>query len=175
MRYRRFVPWMLAGAAGLVLASCSEDRAVITAPDVFLAAGDAPPAFGFVTGSGHYTPASGGLRTFSFTVRRMPNGNVTGRFAGVAHLTTIQWSGRLICLVIDGNTAWIGGVYEHSTNAALIGTGFVFKVKDVGEGHGWDPDTTSRAMRGGSDCTIKPEPAPEFWYPVERGNIQVRP
>jgi hypothetical protein len=105
----------------------------------------------------------------------MPDGTVRGRFVGAAHQPggANRWSGALRCLAIDGNTAWIGGIYEHATNPALIGNGFVFKVVDNGEGALATPDFTSRAMRGGSDCTLRPEPDPAFWYPVEAGNIQI--
>jgi hypothetical protein len=177
MRTRTIAPWILASLVGLVEGACSGERDAITAPDALMAVvASAPPAAGSVTGSGHYTQLVGspGWRTFSFTVRRMPDGSVQGRFSGGQHQPTNMWSGRLDCLVIEGNTAWIGGVYEHATNPNLVGTGFVFKVRDVGEGHGSEPDTTSRAMRGSNDCTTKPEPT-MHWYAVEEGNIQIHP
>jgi hypothetical protein len=179
MRTRTILPWILTGAVVFTAGACSEKREAITAPDALrVSAGITPPASGFVTGSGHYMQLveSPGWRTFSFTVRSMPDGGVSGRFSGGRHQPANKWSGRLVCLVIEGNTAWIGGVYEHATNPSLVGNEFVFKVKDVGEGKdpASEPDSTSRAMRGSSDCTTKPEPT-MHWYPVEHGNIQIHP
>jgi hypothetical protein len=180
MRHRTTLPWILAGIVGLAAGGCNEERGAITAPDALLVrAVVPPPASGFVTGSGHYTQLVGspGRRTFSFTVRRMPDGSVQGRFSGGQHQPANKWSGRLVCLVIEGNTAWIGGIYEHATNPDLVGNSFVFKVKDIGEGKapGSEPDSTSRAMRGSSDCTTKPDPVAMNWYAVEHGNIQIHP
>jgi hypothetical protein len=124
-----------------------------------------------VTGSGHYV-TSGGLRTFAFTVRTMSDGSVRGQFSGGNHQTRASWSGSLDCLVIDGTTAWIGGVYERSSNPSLIGSGFAFKAVDHGEGSGAPPDSMSRAMRGGTDCSTRPEPDPAYYYEIF-GNIQI--
>jgi hypothetical protein len=130
-----------------------------------------------VTGSGHYT-ASNGLRTFSFQVRQGIGGVVEGSFQLVGHLHPInRLHGRLTCLSVLGNEAWIGGVYDQATNANLIGTGFGFYVKDNGEGRNMDPDLLRRHVRGQVPeewCSAMPDVSgSEFLYPVEAGNIVI--
>ena len=129
-----------------------------------------------VTGSGHYTPASGNLRTFAFEVKEDAYGGVYGTFQLIGHdQPPARWHGPLTCLSVTGNEAWIGGVYDRSTNPALIGTGFWFYVQDNGEGQGAPPDLVRRHVRSGNaeDCASRPDPTGEFLYPVEAGNIQV--
>jgi hypothetical protein len=157
-------------------AGCGSAGESVAGPDLRKEAAVTSPVTLAVTGSGHYTAAEGQWRTFSFTVRQMPDGTVQGRFAGTAHLPdggVNHWAGPLTCVVVDGTEAWFGGVYERATNPALVGTGFTVKVEDNGEGRRADPDMISRAMRGGSDCTLRPTPNPEFYYQVEAGNIQI--
>ncbi|HEY5546067.1 MAG TPA: hypothetical protein VIK50_08435 [Gemmatimonadaceae bacterium] len=170
MRNSNAVLAVAAIITGLSSGACGTETERIAGPDVMMARvlSAVTPS---VTGSGQYV-LDGMLRTFAFTVRTMPDGSVRGRFSGATHQPLISWSGRLDCLVVDGNTAWIGGVYEHATNPSLVGVGFAFKAVDNGEGASADPDYMSRAMRGGTDCNTRPEPNPLYFYEIF-GNIQI--
>lgn len=173
MRDRIALVGLLAVAAGAAATACGSDAGRVLAPDAAFSHA-AMPTGSLVTGSGNYIGPNA-LRTFAFTVRVMPDGSVKGRFSGASHARPASsWSGPLTCVVVEGNVAWIGGIYEKATNPALVGTGFVFKAVDHGEGVAAVPDSMSRAMRGGNDCTLKPEPNPLYFYEIF-GNIQVHP
>jgi hypothetical protein len=129
-----------------------------------------------VTGSGHYTPASGNLRTFAFEVKEDAYGGVYGTFQLIGHdQPPARWHGPLTCLSVSGNEAWIGGVYDMSTNPALLGTGFWFYVKDNGQGKNAAPDLVRRHVRSGNaeDCASQPDPTGPYLYSIEAGNIQI--
>lgn len=129
-----------------------------------------------VTGSGSYTTSAGNLRTLAFEVRELWDGSVRGTFQLTMHGTTTNTShGPLTCLAVDGNEAWIGGVYASSSNPALEGVEFWFYVQDNGQGHDAAPDLVRRHARSGNadDCASMPDPGTEFLFPVEAGNIQV--
>lgn len=165
-------------AAGLAAGGCAVSEEQILAPDLAHVARSAAVG-AMVTGSGHYwEPIADHWRTFSFTAREMPGGDVKGRFSGGVHGggRINHWSGRVVCLEVDGNVAWIGAIYEHAPiNTGLVGRGFVFKVVDNGEGGLAPPDSISRAMRGGAECTNRPEPGPAFFYEVAGGDVQIHP
>jgi hypothetical protein len=129
-----------------------------------------------VTGSGHYTTGSGSWRTFSFEVRESSDGDVNGTFQLTAHdQPPTRYHGALTCLSVQGNEAWIGGVYDKSSNPAQLGNEFWFYVEDNGQGHGAPPDMVRRHVRSGNadDCASQPDPTGEYLYPIEAGNIQI--
>lgn len=130
-----------------------------------------------VTGSGHYTTSAGALRIFTFEVREESDGAVHGTFqlTGRSSQPPARLHGTLTCLSVVGQEAWIGGVYEHTSNPALVGTGFWFYVRDNGEGQAAAPDLVRRHVRSGNadDCALRMDPGTEFLFPVEAGNVQV--
>ncbi|MGD8321686.1 MAG: hypothetical protein PVJ02_14575 [Gemmatimonadota bacterium] len=130
-----------------------------------------------VTGSGHYTTAAGYLRIFTFEVREASDGTVHGTFQLTAQgsQSPARLHGTLSCLSVVGQEAWIGGVYEHASNPALVGRGFWFYVRDNGEGQGDAPDLVRRHVRSGNadDCALRMDPGTEYLFPIEAGNVQV--
>jgi len=155
-------------------------EAVVAGPDLGLQASNrgvsSAPA---VTGSGHYFNSSGIRRTFSFHVRQDSDGNVHGNFQLVGHnQPPKRWHGPLTCFSVVGNEAWIGGIYEKSTNINLIDTGFGFYVKDNGQGKGSDADLVRRHVRGQDNpedwCSAMPDVSEsQYLFPIEAGNIQI--
>lgn len=131
-----------------------------------------------VTGSGHYTRPNGAWRTFSFQVREMRDGTTRGRFHLVGHeRPQLKLHGRLTCVSVVGDEAWIGGIYERASNPGMVGMGFGFYVKDGGEGRWASPDLLHRHVRGQDPETwcaeMRDLSASEFLYPVEAGNIVI--
>lgn len=131
-----------------------------------------------VTGSGHYVNTRDDWRTFSFHVRQDSDGEVRGGFQMILHRQPpLMFHGRLTCLSVVGNEAWIGGIYEKSSNPSLIETGFGIYVQDNGQGAKARPDKLLRNVRG---------QVPEQWcsemqdvsghgqlYEIESGNITI--
>ena len=176
MKRLLFLPLL---ALSLLLLSCdSQVPGEPMGPDLGLQASNrgvsSAPA---VTGSGHYFNSSGIRRTFSFHVRQDSDGNVHGNFQLVGHdQPPKRWHGPLTCFSVVGNEAWIGGIYEKSTNIDLIDTGFGFYVKDNGQGKGSDPDLLRRHIRGQvpeAYCSVMPDPGSEFLFPIESGNAKI--
>jgi len=132
-----------------------------------------------VTGSGHYVNTLGDWRTISFHIKQGSDGEAHGSFQMVLHRQPpLRFHGRLTCLSVVGNEAWIGGVYEKSTNPALLGTGFGIYAQDNGHGANARPDKLIRNVRN---------QVPEEWcaemrdvsahgqlYDVVSGNITIR-
>ena len=128
-----------------------------------------------VTGSGHYVNTLGDWRTMSFHVKQDSDGAVRGSFELVLHRQPpLLFHGRLTCLSVVGNEAWIGGVYEKATNPDLLGMGFGIYVQDNGQGSNAEPDKLLRNVRG---------QVPEEWcadvsahgqpYDIVSGNITI--
>ncbi len=126
-------------------------------------------------GQGTLTNPDGSTRHFSFHAREKNNGTVDGN--GV-----LTYGGGLLkikfdvdCLDVSGNTAQISGIITAwSDNPNGVGRGFWIKVIDNGEGSNADPDEMTRLgnSAGPLDCTI--DYGIEI-YPIEGGNIQVKP
>lgn len=139
---------------------------------------DGQPVAWAVTGSGKYVNNVGNRRSLSFQVRRMSDGSVHGVFQLVGHAQPPNKShGRLTCLSVVGNEAWIGGVYEKSSNSDLIGREFGFYVKDNGEGNAADPDLLHRHVRNDDAagwCLEQRDVSDsEQLWAIEAGNIQI--
>ena len=126
-------------------------------------------------GQGTLTNPDGSTRHFSFHARENSDGTMDGN--GV-----LTYGGGLLkikfdvdCLEVIGNTAQISGIVtQWSDNPDGVGRGVWFKVIDNGEGTNADPDEITRLgnSAGPLDCTI--DYGLEI-YPIEGGNIQVKP
>lgn len=137
------------------------------------------------TGSGHFTFGDNAWRTFSFNAKLKADGDVTGNFQLVAHRQgqkAATYHGKVICLSVRDNQAWVGGYFTKMPNPDRVGTWLRFRAVDNGEGEGAAPDQLSRTGWAGQEpegrqviedhCENQPET--QGLYEIEAGNIQVR-
>ena len=135
------------------------------------------PVIASVTGSGHFAlPDDGIWRTFSFAAIEGADGSVSGTFHVRTHIPGggAKVSGRVVCLSIVGNQAWVAGIIERAENPANVGVPAGWWVIDNGEGAGAAPDRISRQWRGVDAvgyCDEKPVSQPLF--DIEAGNVQI--
>lgn len=135
----------------------------------------AGPPIHSVTGSGVVTEEGITFRTTVAAFKR-ENGQPHGWVVTNLDLTTIglgkiTFLSRVVCLHVNGNSAWVGAVVTHSTNEEIIPVGglSITLVRDLG-GNGED------VMHGeffdpSVDCSSEPA-LPESV--VTRGNYHVR-
>lgn len=133
--------------------------------------------------NGHYEIfVGGGRQTISFNSRVQDDGTADGMLQLKSRGQDGKLHADIYCLYVEGNTAYMKGVV---TNGGINGDnsleGFHFRiiVQDNGEGENSPPDlaTDIDSVRPGPDPVCgknKPTP-PLTFYPVEEGNIQVKP
>jgi hypothetical protein len=93
-------------------------------------------------GWGRFTVEDGALRTFAFFARTNTDGTTTGSYqVDNQGVSGSREAGRVTCLAVDGDVAWIGGVITHSSLPGREGTPRLFRV--VERGHGSPPDQAS--------------------------------
>jgi hypothetical protein len=88
-----------------------------------------------VQGSAHIETA-GELRTFTFSARKFADNTVTGEFQIIARQVDRVTHGRVTCLTVMGNAAWIGVVVERDDSGVSTGAEGRFRVVDLGTGQG---------------------------------------
>ncbi len=135
------------------------------------------------TGSGHIV-SGGELRVFTHNARNKSNGPVNGHFNLNRHDAGIHIGGSVICLNVDGNTAYFAGVIETSNSEITAfdpGSFVVWSTIDNGEGSGNDPDQISFVFGNAGFTQADVEaicgagPNAGFGYSdIEQGNIQIR-
>jgi len=121
------------------------------------------------------------LQTFTFEANLQTDGSVSGQYhyRDLEDGVPFDASGPVTCFVVHGNHAWLGGTITASNDPTYVGQDSWFQVIDNGEGANAPPDITT--LLGASDvpgtaqayCDAAPNP--RFPWPVEDGNIQVRP
>jgi hypothetical protein len=130
-----------------------------------------------------------GPATFGVTVQqdplaydavRLADGRVGGHWsydyyeAGV-HL---KFSGRVTCLTVHGNRAWVGGPIDATTDPTSVGLGAWWQVADLGSGrHPVVPDQTTFAGIGTLEATqayCDTTPDPHFIFDVQSGGLVVK-
>jgi hypothetical protein len=121
------------------------------------------------------------LKSFTFEAKLGTDGSVTGHYdyRDVEDGVPFDASGPVTCLVVHGNHAWLGGTITASNDPTYVGQYSWFQVLDNGEGANAPSDITT--LLGASDvpgtaqayCDAAPNP--RFPWPVQDGNIQVRP
>ena len=149
----------------------------VNSPD-FANGGGARKVLRSVTGSGHFTTASGELRTFSFSAREHADGTVKGEFQGLNRAIDVRAHGDITCFTIVGNTAWIGGSIEQfPSDPSSVGLDAFWQVVDNGQGANAAPDQISRAsVLAPGGAAIQCANTPNLGLNnVEAGNIHVRP
>jgi hypothetical protein len=94
-----------------------------------------------VTGSGHlWNP--GTRRVFSFSAREHIDGSASGQFTlnideplfGSVNPSNTRLHAEVVCVEVDGNRAWVGGVVTNASNPAWIGAETGWAVEDNGQG-----------------------------------------
>ena len=137
-----------------------------------------------VTGHAEFVNIPGNHVRFSLSAVRHADGRVSGELQ--SHVETAAGEflrnvhGTVICFTVNGNIARVGGIVDKLTGIPLVPPGpeFFMTIIDNGEGNKEPPDLASNA-RGGptgsavTHCTTGITPVPVF--PVDRGNLQVRP
>jgi hypothetical protein len=137
------------------------------------------------TGSGHTTTTGGDKRVFAFSALRHPNGSISGQFTlvitasvlGSENPAVTRIEAEVVCVVVDGNRAWAGGVVKSSTRSDWIGGETAWAVEDGGEGPG-SADFISlvnipRQEPGFAEAMCRNRTrTPDI--PVENGQVQVR-
>jgi hypothetical protein len=73
-----------------------------------------------VTGTGHFTSAAGFWRTFSYAAREHADGSVSGMFEINLRGVGARAHGRVTCMGVEGNAAWLGGVIEQVVERSPI-------------------------------------------------------
>jgi hypothetical protein len=129
-----------------------------------------------VTGSGSVS-IDGITFTSSVAAHSNANGRAWGEVTGPADLTAfglgkLTFGGHVTCLDVDGNSAWIGAVVDHTTNGEVLPEGLVTitLVRDLG-GNSRDIMHTE-VFDPGTSCTERPDILAETI--VTHGNFKVQ-
>jgi hypothetical protein len=163
---------LLAAVCAAVLIGCEPvSEPDVTVPDPSFATS---PIVGAAYGSA-YTPArnSESMRNFSFSATAR-DGTVQGQFQYRIPDIESWGQGEVICMTIDGNTAFIGGVYTRASNPNWIGDEKVFAVEDNGPGPNAEPDKITYIYNGNAQAFCANPPDWEPMVDVEKGAIVVR-
>jgi len=122
-------------------------------------------------GAGHIE-ILGSLRTFAFTAHTDASGVSYGQAQIHNRDQDIVSHFVLDCLHVSGNVATASGTVSSSSNPDIIGTRWIFRAVDNGEGKkATAPDQISLAFRRDAPCE---NPGSLPLSDVQQGNIQVR-
>jgi hypothetical protein len=130
MRYPFVAPAL---ALALTLAACADPPAAPADLRLLDATQASAGVVQAVQGSAHIEQA-GELRTFTFSARRFADGTVTGEFQIIARQVDRVTHGRVTCLTVMGNSAWIGVKIERDDSGVSEGAEGRFRVVDLGAG-----------------------------------------
>ena len=138
------------------------------------------------SGHGNLPTVNGGLRTFSFTALRHGDGEVTGEFELKNHELGGRMHGSITCFLAfprpedpARGALFAAGVVTESDEAFPVGTPVIFNAFDNGEGANalypdylslmvaTTPQDVERQCRSGIRISAV--------FPIEGGNIQIRP
>jgi hypothetical protein len=110
-------------------------------------------------------------RTFSFNVRKYLDDTVDGMFQWNNHGG--NWgSADAICMQMDGNRAWIGGIVTRHSNTERIGEPAVFRLEDNGQGVNAVPDKISYVLVGpDAENYCAEQYSSPYWVRIEAGNV----
>jgi hypothetical protein len=158
------------------LAGCTGDTGV--APEVRPLASPtlASRVVQAVHGSGHITQA-GELRTFTFSAERRADGSVSGEFQIIARTVDRVAHGRITCMTVFGNAAWLGGVVERDDSGVSTGAEARFRVVDLAQMPGSSQDLMSLLsflfVPGAAQAYCNTAPSFPALLPAEKGEITV--
>lgn len=168
---------LITTAAMLLSVACADTPTTPTDLSPVFAKGGVGPS---VTGSGSFVFV-GNNRTFSFTARIRADGSVDGQWQRVTHVGGPAQSkshGKVTCLTVVGNEAWIGGFKTSGTTFVDPPNNEVFwRVVDNGQGRNAPADQMSSQGVGrppGSAANYCANTPLGALFDVTAGNIQVR-
>lgn len=97
------------------------------------------------SGGGSLYWEDAGTEYYGFNARKDANGKVTGEVEIHWIIPEGNFHGKVNCLAVDGNTAWLGMVITRTDYPELlpIGTDISWQVQDNGEGINSEPDRQS--------------------------------
>ena len=115
----------------------------------------------------------------AYTAFRTSSGTVGGRWIYDYYEGGVEttFKGRVTCLAVEGNRAWIGGTVTGSSDPTQIGLGAWWQIADNGSGrHPVVPDRTTFAGFGTlaqtqAYCDMAPDP--HFIFDVQLGGVRV--
>jgi hypothetical protein len=178
-------PRAAALALAISLVSCTDDPStdLATAPAPSFAEGGVTR----VTGTGtHVRAGTEGeeLTTFAFSAVRKADGTATGQWEYRFRVAGFRVHGRVTCLSVSGNQAWIGGVVEKVVTddpafESLLGLEMWWRSIDNGEGLDAPADITTGLGFGFPGVPITAEswcrdqPLSLIAREVATGNIQI--
>ncbi len=135
--------------------------AFLIALAIFVPLAEAAQPIQMVTGSGRVVEAEGFFFWTTLSVQKDASGNVFGTVQvdvdlRIFGLGLLSLTGPADCLVVEGNSAWVGAEIAESSNVGLVPTGNVLitMVRDLG-GQGQDIMHTE-IFGPGSSCTSMP-------------------
>ena len=135
-----------------------------------------------VTGHAEFVTATGIRFKYSLSAIRHTDGRVSGEFQNhVENATTGEFILRahvqIVCFTVTGNIARVGGIIERQEGGvSAVGEQGFITVVDNGEGAHDVPDLASPpGVAPGSAFAHCTTGLPRPLFPVEHGNIQVRP
>jgi hypothetical protein len=170
----------------MTLAACAGDTPLV-GPNAHNGPSLATGGVTRATGSGtHLRAGTEGeeLTTFTFAAVRGADGQATGRWEYHFRVAGFRVHGRVTCLSVAGNEAWIGGVVERVVTdipdfESLAGLEMWWRSTDNGEGAGAPADVTTGLGFGfpGSAITAeswcRDQPAVLTAREIATGNIQI--
>ena len=162
----------LAGLA--LLAACAESPTAPLPNDIRPSLVVATAAGPSASGAGHITTCA--LRGFSFTAVTQTNGRVTGAAELDNRCLGVRYHVAVSCLVVVGNTAYMGGIITSASDPSFVGQNQVFAAQDNGEGGNAPPDLLSGSLSAFDPTITCDNPAFQLTpsLPTD-GSIQVRP
>lgn len=132
-------------------------------------------------------PDAHGWRLFTITALEREDGSISGQFEIHLRQFPVRIHGRITCMALQGNAAWLGGVIELIDGSfpappGSIGPGTPMRIRVVDNGEGSDAPTdliSGLGTFGGRSEGVELDycatmPNQPMLNPVEAGNIQVR-
>jgi len=103
------------------------------------------------------------------------DGSVSGHYFYQITLlgTTTTYSGRMYCLKVDGNRAWIGATVDKSSNPDRVGLYSWWQVEDNARNSADDRSTFVGFGTEQETIDYCEGPAPNFIFEIDRGNVAV--
>ncbi len=177
--FRRAAALALAGVIGMGACDTMTEPTGEEAPAPRFSQG---PVVQSVTGSGNFHFQGDFVRIFTDVAQLLADGSVRGQWEranpGVPGGGATKSHGVVTCFTIIGNQAWLGG-YATSGNFSTPPDNEVgWRVVDNGQGANSPPDEISLqavARPPGFAASWCANTPPLGTFPIQAGNIQVRP